>query len=208
MHCHVQIARRVEQCSSHGIFVRSLCPAGLSVDAGDCAFDFVPQGGFVMADEFVSVQVGIVISDAHLYVAAAGKGWIVNRFVHWARSQQSSAKLEQSFPSYFNIFFDDIAAKAETAVFHCPENGTSHSHVRIKDVVPLHSKRQHQPFYKLDRKLAGVNRFLDVIILNVREYPHIPRVLSKEIPGELADFGTLEITSFQDIWTALGSRPG
>ena len=46
---------------------------------------------------------------------------------------------------------------------------------------------------EFDRKLAGMGRFFDVIVLHVRENPHIARILSEWIAGKLACFRTFEI---------------
>jgi hypothetical protein len=73
------------------------------------------------------------------------------------------------------------------------DDGRADAHVRVEDVLPRVRQGEHQPLDQLDRKLAGMNGFLDMIVLDVRENPHIPGVLAERIARKLAGFRTLEV---------------
>lgn len=53
--------------------------------------------------------------------------------------------------------------------------------VRVEDEIVWTTQRQNEPLHKFHWKLAGVIRFLNVIVLDIRYFPDISRVLTEWI---------------------------
>src|SRR4029077_9757651 len=65
--------------------------------------------------------------------------------------------------------------------------------VRVDDQITGLGEREHQPLDQLDRELTGMDRLLDVVVLHVRDHPHVTRVLAERMAGRLPRARTLEV---------------
>lgn len=66
------------------------------------------------------------------------------------------------------------------------------SHIRINDQLIFVRQRQDKTFNKLNRKLAGMVCFFNVIVFHVRDDPDIAWVLTQRVAGVLTDSWTLK----------------
>ncbi len=119
---------------------------------------------------------------------------IINRPIPWARTQSTSSQLVQPLPSHIDIFFDDVTPVPSALMFHGSNNRATDPHVGVEHGVTFIGQGQDQPLHKLHRKLAGMNSFLNVIILYVRDHPHVSGILPLRIAGKLPPLRPLKVS--------------
>jgi len=106
-----------------------------------------------------------------------------------------------------DVPIDDVAAGGSASVEQGGHCRAADPEVRIQDEVVLLREREHQTFYELDRELARMFRLLDVVVLHVRNDPHVARVLAQRVEEYWPAFGPCN-TSCRDIFGGRGPRPG
>src|SRR5262249_8338177 len=88
----------------------------------------------------------------------------------------------------------DLRSRRAAAVSYGRHGGRADPHVRIQHEVAAIGERQHEPLHQLDRELARVERLLHVVVLHVRDDPHVARILPERMTGELPGAWTLVVT--------------
>jgi hypothetical protein len=73
------------------------------------------------------------------------------------------------------------------------DDGRANSHVRIEHRVSWIGKRQYKPLDQFHWKLAGMGGLLYMVVLHIREYPDITRILAEGVAGKLPCFRSLEM---------------
>jgi hypothetical protein len=83
-----------------------------------------------------------------------------------------------AIPRNINVFCLNVTSVSNPIMFYRSYNGRAHPHVRIKYDIAFICHRKHKPFDKLDRKLAGVDGFFDVVVFYIRKNPEVSRILA------------------------------
>src|SRR5262249_24796649 len=109
-----------------------------------------------------------------------------------ARRQAAGGGAPDALAGDRDVIGDQLGAGGAPAVQHRGARRRADAEVRIEDQVVRARGREHEALDQLDRELAGVDRLLDVVRLDVGEDPHVARVLTGGMAAVLAGARSLE----------------
>lgn len=83
-----------------------------------------------------------------------------------------------TFPSDFDVFWDDVATVSLSLVHECGDNGGAYTHVGVQDRVSGVCHGEYQSFYQFYRELAWVNSLFDMVVFDVWESPYVAGIFA------------------------------
>ena len=117
-------------------------------------------------------------------------GWPrdVDRAIHRPSWQFTLPRQSRPVGGNLKVLLDYIRARRFPIMQDSSAGGAPNPKVWIYDQIIFLRQRKYEPLNQLHRELARVNRFLSVVVFNVRNYPYVAGVLAQRITGILADF--------------------
>jgi hypothetical protein len=90
------------------------------------------------------------------------------------------------------VFDRQVRAGRSAIVYDSSTCGATDTEVWVYNEVTPIREGKNEPFHQLNRELAGMNCFLDVVVFYVGDYPNIARILAERITGVFAFLRTFE----------------